>query len=119
MFDAEKTTGRSYTASRNSSDSSDEYARPMDVLCIGEAMVELRGAGDGFDAAVAGDAFNTAVWLARSARADVTLAQDLGDDVLHGRLTTAFAARGVRWHGRRHVGATNGMYLVDVDGAGE
>lgn len=88
------------------------------VLSIGEAMVELRATPTGFDAGVAGDAFNTAAWLARGGVA-VTHAQDLGDDLLFTRLRDAFTARGIAWHGRRLAGAANGMYVVDVDDAGE
>jgi 2-dehydro-3-deoxygluconokinase len=89
-----------------------------DVLTIGEAMIELRPAPGGFAASVAGDAFNTAAWLARTG-ARATHAQDLGDDLLCARLEEGFAARGVAWHGRRTAGAGNGMYVVDVDAAGE
>ncbi|HEU4975348.1 MAG TPA: PfkB family carbohydrate kinase [Baekduia sp.] len=88
------------------------------VLSIGEAMVELRHTDTGFDAAVAGDAFNTAVWLRRDG-AEVTHAQDLGDDLLRPRLTAALAERGIVWHGRNRPNRPNGMYLVDVDVNGE
>ena len=37
------------------------------VICIGEAVIELRRGPDGaFSAACAGDSFNTAVYLARA-----------------------------------------------------
>jgi len=40
----------------------------MRAICIGECMVELRDAGDGlFGRGFAGDAYNTAVYLKRSA----------------------------------------------------
>jgi 2-dehydro-3-deoxygluconokinase len=88
------------------------------ALTIGEAMVELRPRDDGYAAGVAGDAYNTAARLA-SLGWDVTHAQDLGRDVLLGRLREDFAARSVGWVGRELPGRTNGMYLVAVDEHGE
>jgi 2-dehydro-3-deoxygluconokinase len=88
------------------------------VLSIGEAMVELRAIPAGFAAAVAGDAFNTAAWLARRGAA-VTHAQDLGDDLLRTRIRAALEQRGVRWHGRCLAAVRNGMYIIDVDDDGE
>lgn len=90
----------------------------MNIVTIGEAMLELRPDGDGFAASVAGDAYNTAVGLRRRGHA-VAHVQDLGEDVLVERIRRDFDARGVRWVGRALPDRTNGIYFVTVDEDGE
>jgi 2-dehydro-3-deoxygluconokinase len=94
------------------------------VTAIGECMVELTHRTDrtlalGF----AGDTFNTAVYLARSAPADevsVDYVSAVGDDRYSDELVAAAAAEGIGTGlVERMPGRTPGLYLVRTDGAGE
>ena len=94
----------------------------MRVICIGECMVELRSAGDDLYArAFAGDAYNTAVYLKRSApAADVAFLTATGDGGLSEAMRRAWAAEGVdaglAW---TIPGAEPGLYMIDLDAAGD
>jgi len=66
------------------------------VICIGEALIELRRGADGaFTAACAGDSFNTAVYLAR-AGLSVGFATALSDDPYSDSIVALAAAEGLR-----------------------
>jgi 2-dehydro-3-deoxygluconokinase len=93
------------------------------AISIGEAMIELREARKGlFARAVAGDAFNTAVYLQRSlpTTAEVSFLTAVGDDVLSGDLLAAFQAEGLSTRLVRSApGAVPGLYLIELDQGGE
>jgi 2-dehydro-3-deoxygluconokinase len=66
-----------------------------EIICIGEARIELtRGAEGGFALACAGDAFNTAIYLAR-AGLDVGFATALGDDPYSDSIVALAMAEGL------------------------
>jgi 2-dehydro-3-deoxygluconokinase len=66
------------------------------VICIGEALIELRRGVDGaFTAACAGDSFNTAVYLAR-AGLSVGFATALSDDLYSDSIVALALAEGLR-----------------------
>lgn len=90
----------------------------MKVVTVGEAMLELVEAGGGFEASIAGDAFNWAAHLSAAGH-DVTHWQDLAEDLLVERFEQAAAARGISLGGRRHGGRTNGIHLIHTDERGE
>ena len=71
----------------------------MRAVCIGECMVELRPAGEGlFRQGFAGDVYNTAVYLKRSAPdLEVQFATVVGDDPLSAGMRAAWQI------GRAHV----------------
>lgn len=95
------------------------------VLVIGEAMVELRPAGhnDGqYASAIAGDVYNTAVYLKRLAGEDaqVSFLTALGDDALSQRMRATFDAEGVDTGLVRTIeGGTPGLYMIHTDDQGE
>jgi 2-dehydro-3-deoxygluconokinase len=65
------------------------------AICIGEALIELvRGADGRFALSCGGDAFNTAVYLAR-AGLDVAFATALGDDPYSASIIALAAAEGI------------------------
>jgi 2-dehydro-3-deoxygluconokinase len=65
------------------------------VICIGEAQIELTRGGDGnFAPACTGDAFNTAVYLARAGLA-AAFASAVGDDSYSDSIVALAAAEGV------------------------
>ena len=89
------------------------------VVAVGEVMIELaRGVDGRFSLSCGGDAFNTAIYLAR-AGIDVSLATALGDDVHSDRILALAATEGV---GRQLVlrlpGRLPGLYLVSTDANG-
>jgi 2-dehydro-3-deoxygluconokinase len=66
------------------------------VICIGEALIELRrGVDSAFTAACAGDSFNTAVYLAR-AGLSVGFATALSDDLYSDSIVALALAEGLR-----------------------
>jgi 2-dehydro-3-deoxygluconokinase len=95
----------------------------MRIACIGECMVELtlprgrRAARVGF----AGDTFNTAVYLKRSApELDVAYVTALGTDALSARMLAFFADEGLDTSlVERRADSVPGLYAIDVDAAGE
>lgn len=92
------------------------------AICVGECLVELRPAGDGLLArGFAGDAYNTAVYLKRSAPTfDVQFATVTGTDPLSDGMRAAWRAEGV---GANLAWTTPnrqpGLYLIETDAAGE
>jgi len=95
------------------------------VLVIGEAMVELRPAGNGPDkyaSAVAGDVYNTAVYLKRLAgeTAQVSFLTALGNDALSQRMLTTFQNEEINTDSIRTIdGGTPGLYMIHTDDEGE
>lgn len=92
------------------------------AVCIGECMVELREAGEGlYRRAFAGDAYNTAVYLKRSAPdLDVQFLTATGDGTLSREMRAAWAAEGVGAALAYRVrGAEPGLYMIELDPAGD
>ncbi len=94
----------------------------MCAVLIGECMVELSDAGGGLLAkAFAGDAYNTAVYLKRSAPdLEVQFLTVTGADPLSQAMRAAWRAEGVD-DGAAFVDEdrTPGLYLIERDAAGE
>ncbi|TDD61014.1 sugar kinase, partial [Actinomadura rubrisoli] len=99
-------------------------ARPARVALIGECMIELSHvAPDRLAVAYAGDAFNVAAYLARSAppgTVDAQFVSLVGDDPYSAEMRAAWAARGVgSAHSRAVPGGKAGLYLIRTDDDGE
>ncbi|HEY2659122.1 MAG TPA: sugar kinase [Caulobacteraceae bacterium] len=94
----------------------------MRAICIGECMVELREASEGlYRRAFAGDAYNTAVYLKRSAPdLDVQFLTATGDGALSAEMRQAWAAEAIgQALAFRVRGAEPGLYLIELDSAGD
>ncbi|QFG25101.1 sugar kinase [Actinomadura sp. WMMB 499] len=91
------------------------------VALIGECMIELSHlAPDRLALGYAGDAFNVAAYLARSAPVDVEFVTAVGDDPYSAQMQAAWAARNVgSAHTRVIPGARPGLYLIRTDDRGE
>ena len=93
------------------------------AVCIGEAMVELRPAAGGLYArAIAGDAYNAAVYLARSLRGDgcVRFLTAVGDETLSAAITADIMAQGLGAELVFEVrGGLPGLYLIELDASGD
>lgn len=92
------------------------------AVCIGECMVELRPAGGGlFARSFAGDVYNTAVYLKRSApHLEVQFATVTGVDPLSNAMREAWREQGL---GDELAAAASdrrpGLYLIETDERGE
>ncbi|MDE0208522.1 MAG: PfkB family carbohydrate kinase [Boseongicola sp.] len=77
--------------------------RPFRIACVGEVMIELiAGDGNAAELNVAGDTYNTAVYLKRIApELDVEYVTVLGRDRFSDRILSDMEARGI---GARAVG---------------
>lgn len=89
------------------------------IVLIGEAMLELGRAPDGWRLGYGGDTLNTAIHLARAGH-DVAYLTALGSDGLSGALKPQWAQEGldvslVLQHPRRNTG----LYAISTDAAGE
>ena len=97
--------------------------RPLVVAALGECMLELQGPAFGqLHQSFGGDTLNTAVYLARCGgdALQVHYATALGDDSLSAGLLARWAAEGVRTEFvRRLPGRLPGLYLIELDDAGE
>ena len=94
----------------------------MHVVCIGECMVELRQAGaELYARSFAGDAYNTAVYLKRSApSAAVSLLTATGVGGLSAAMRIEWAGQGVDDDLAFAVeGAEPGLYMIELSAAGE
>lgn len=96
----------------------------MRIACIGECMVELTlpGAdGSGSRVGFAGDTFNAAVYLKRSApELAVAYVTALGTDPLSERMLAAFAAEGLETGlVERRADRVPGLYAISLDEGGE
>jgi 2-dehydro-3-deoxygluconokinase len=90
------------------------------AVCVGEVLIELARGTDGrFGLSCGGDAFNTAVYLAR-AGVDVAFATALGDDAYSDSITALAAAEGVATSLMLRVpGRLPGLCLAEDGSAGE
>ena len=98
--------------------------RPIRVVSFGECMLELQGQAFGaMQQTYGGDTLNTAVYLARCGQGHgitVEYATALGDDPLSEGLVSRWQAEGLGTAlVRRITGKLPGLYLIDVDAAGE
>jgi len=94
----------------------------MRAICIGECMVELRDAGDGlFGRGFAGDAYNTAVYLKRSApHLAVSFLTATGEGSMSGAMRAAWAEQGIDGDLAYALpGAEPGLYLIELNAAGD
>lgn len=91
------------------------------ILCIGEAMAEIRGDGTGFAVGFAGDAFNTAVYCRRCLRGgDVAFQTRIGNEPLSQGFLRLARAEGLDLSAIRHEADHNlGIYSVQTDEMGE
>jgi 2-dehydro-3-deoxygluconokinase len=92
------------------------------AVLIGECMVELTATPEGlYRRAFAGDVYNTAVHLKRGApEIDVGFATAIGDDSLSQAMRTAWEAAGVNLSLTVALpGRSVGLYMIDLDAAGE
>ncbi|GGV12944.1 2-dehydro-3-deoxygluconokinase [Actinomadura cremea] len=91
------------------------------VALIGECMIELSHlAPDRLALGYAGDAFNVAAYLARSAPVDVQFVTAVGDDPYSTQMRASWAAHNVgSAHTRVVPGGQPGLYLIRTDDHGE
>lgn len=91
------------------------------VALIGECMIELSHlAPDRLALGYAGDAFNVAAYLARSAPVDVQFVTAVGDDPYSDQMRAAWAAHNVgSAHTRVIPNGRPGLYLIRTDDRGE
>ena len=99
--------------------------RPLrKIACVGEVMIELiAGQGTAATLGVAGDTFNTAVYLARALRgtgAQVSYVTALGCDPYSDRILTEITGHGIDASLiERRPDAMPGLYAIDTDDQGE
>ncbi len=97
--------------------------KPLRVACIGEVMIELSPVGpDTARIGVAGDTYNTAVYLARllGDAGDVSYVTALGDDAQSDRIARALESEGVGTGlVARIPGMMPGLYMISLDERGE
>ena len=68
----------------------------MKIACIGECMVELRANGvNQFASGFAGDALNTAIYLARSTLHNVSFVSAIGNDAISERMIESWQKEGI------------------------
>ncbi len=96
----------------------------MKIACIGEVMIELiAGEGNTAELNVAGDTYNTAVYLARQLDgqiAQVHYVTVLGKDRFSDRIIEHMAANGVdASYVARHPTRIPGLYAIETDASGE
>jgi len=92
----------------------------IQVVCVGEVMIELARGGDGrFAMGCGGDTFNTAIYLAR-AGLRTAFASAVGDDPYSDGVLALAAAEGVASDLVLRVGGRlPGLYVVDADPNGK
>lgn len=98
--------------------------RSARIVLFGEAMLELRGtAHTGIQLAYAGDTLNTAIYLSRCGQASglhVHYSTALGDDQHSSAMLQQWQAEGLALSlVRRLPGRMPGLYMIDVNAAGE
>ena len=94
----------------------------INAFCIGECMVELRGAGEGLlRQGFAGDSYNTAVYLKRSApEIGVHYVTATGIDPMSQAMRAAWSEEGVEDDFAFAVADRRpGLYMIELDAAGE
>src|SRR5690348_11822164 len=97
--------------------------RPV-VQAIGECMVEVARDADGARIGYAGDTYNTAVYLARSASrrrlpVEVRYLSGLGDDAESDLMRAQWEAEGIRDDAFVLPGRSPGLYMINTDDRGE
>jgi 2-dehydro-3-deoxygluconokinase len=95
-------------------------AEQRPVIVFGEAMIELSGVeGDRCRLGIAGDTFNTAVYLARAGIKTAYMTA-IGDEAFSRRIEDAFLREEISSELiARVAGGTPGLYAVEVDQHGE
>lgn len=99
--------------------------RPIrNIACVGEVMIELIAKQDGqAQLGVAGDTYNTAVYLKRAlrdAQVDVSYVTALGTDPYSDRITAAIQSHGLNTTCIEYRdGIMPGLYAIDTDEHGE
>ena len=95
----------------------------IQAICIGEAMVELRPAAVGLYArSIAGDAYNAAVYLARSLGSEgcVRFLTAVGDEALSAAIVADITAQGLGADLAFEVkDGLPGLYLIELDASGD
>lgn len=95
----------------------------MKIACIGEVMLELVTEGAaGATLGVAGDTYNTAVYLARALgeAAEVSYVTALGTDRFSDRIIAHMDAHNVATgHIERRADKSPGLYAIETDASGE
>ena len=96
------------------------YQSPNSVIVFGEAMIELSEVQNTTAClGVAGDTFNTAVYLARLG-IDVQYVTALGDDPFSARIVTSLQAENIDTSSVIIIpNKTPGLYAIDLDAYGE
>jgi 2-dehydro-3-deoxygluconokinase len=93
------------------------------ICSIGECMIELapdRGSPGLYRRGIAGDSFNTAVYLARLHDGPVSYVTGLGEDAVSDRMAAVMETEGLDCSLIRRVrGKRPGLYMIDVDTEGE
>ena len=94
------------------------------IACVGEVMIELIADASGSaQLGVAGDTYNTAVYLNRAMRehaVDVSYVTALGTDPYSARIWRAMEGHGLDMSAvERRNGAMPGLYAIDTDATGE
>ncbi len=92
------------------------------IACIGEVMIELiAGDGNAAELNVAGDTYNTAVYLKRQGRnLDVDYVTALGQDTFSDRILGHMSAHNVGTKAvARHPDRMPGLYAIETDVSGE
>lgn len=92
------------------------------VICIGECMVELKSRADGaYDQGFAGDAFNVAAYLKRTApNLEVQFLTATGSDTLSMAMREAWRAEGISdILAFTTPAAIPGLYIINLDRNGE
>ncbi len=99
---------------------SEQKAEGPRTICVGEVLVELKRGNDGrFALSCGGDAFNTAVYLAR-AGLNVAFATAIGDDPYSESIIALMAAEGVSATAVMRVGGRlPGLCLVENSQSGD
>jgi sugar lactone lactonase YvrE/sugar/nucleoside kinase (ribokinase family) len=97
----------------------DEPDFPVDVLAIGECMIELASDADGnFRLSYGGDTFNTAIYLSRSGL-KVSYFTALSDDRYSNAILALAASEGLQTDAVIEPGMRPGLYIVETDSSGE
>ncbi|MCT8161733.1 sugar kinase [Pseudoruegeria sp. SHC-113] len=94
------------------------------IACVGEVMIELIAGQDGSALlGVAGDTYNTAVYMARGLKgsgASVSYVTALGQDPYSGRILSAIESHGIGTEAiERRAEMMPGLYAIDTDEHGE
>ncbi|WP_232823106.1 sugar kinase [Oceanibium sediminis] len=110
-----------YSDDKTPASARDGYAH---IACLGEVMIELSPlTQDTVRVGVAGDTFNTAVYLRRaldSAGAKVSYVTALGDEAMSERILESLAEEGLSTGLiERRAGMSPGLYMITLDSQGE